>query len=618
VIADLDTGVRFEHPDLQWAPLGRLLPGYDFITDVTTANDGDGRDPDASDPGDWVTAAEATQAPFKGNNCIPQGEDHVDSSWHGTRTAGILGALTNNGTGVAGITWQAWILPVRVLGKCGGSDSDILAAMVWAAGVAVDGVPNNPYPAQIINMSLGSTGSCPASYQDVINQLNSRGVLVVVSAGNEGGPVDAPANCAGVAGIAGLRQAGTKVGYSSLGHQVALSAPAGNCGGLSGPCLYSIDTTFNLGTTTPTTNGYTDQTNTNLGTSFSAPVVSAIAGLMLAVNGNLSSSQLIARLQEGSTPFPQSSLDAGTQPPPMCHDPTSATDLQQAECICTRDGTTCGSGMANAPGAIGAALRPIAAVKATYGHGGVVTLDASGSAAACNHSLTAPAAYQWTSSDPARSPVSAATGTSTTVTAPASGSISVTLAVTDDAGRSDTATVKLSATQATSSSPASAGNQACLAAVAVASPITVTISPTSGNLQAGSGTLAFAATVTHTLNTAVNWQVNGVSGGNATLGTISSAGLYTAPGVVAATTNVTVSAVSVADPTRMASAQVTVTGPPGSNLGASGGSTASGGMMGASSAGGSGGGGGALDALTLALGLLLAMLRGPVGRRRAG
>ena len=127
------------------------------------------------------------------------------------------------------MTWQGWVEPVRVLGKCGGYDSDIIAGMAWAAGNHVDGVPANPYPAQIINMSLGAVGSCPASYQQMVDELVSEGVLVVVSAGNEGGPVDAPANCAGVAGIAGLRQVGTKVGYSSLGPEIALSAPAGNC-----------------------------------------------------------------------------------------------------------------------------------------------------------------------------------------------------------------------------------------------------------------------------------------------------------------------------------------------------------------------------------------------------
>ena len=149
VIGDLDTGIRFDHPDLGAVPGNRLLPGYDFISDPLVANDGGGRDPDASDPGGWVTAADAATPTFSG--CTV-----ANSSWHGTRTAGILGAITNNSTGIAGITSQTMILPVRVLGKCGGLDSDILDAMRWAAGLQVAGVPNNPHPAQIINMSLAS------------------------------------------------------------------------------------------------------------------------------------------------------------------------------------------------------------------------------------------------------------------------------------------------------------------------------------------------------------------------------------------------------------------------------------------------------------------------------
>src|SRR2546430_10401951 len=111
------------------------------------------------------------------------------------------------------MTWSAWLLPVRVLGKCGGTDLDIIAGMLWAAGIPVSGAPHNPYPARIENMSLGATGSCLQIYIDTISQLAAKGVLVVVSAGNEGGPVDSPANCAGASAVAGLRHAGTQVGY---------------------------------------------------------------------------------------------------------------------------------------------------------------------------------------------------------------------------------------------------------------------------------------------------------------------------------------------------------------------------------------------------------------------
>ncbi|HEY4748873.1 MAG TPA: S8 family peptidase, partial [Steroidobacteraceae bacterium] len=378
VIADLDTGVLFDHPDLRNDSANRLLPGYNLISNADIANNGYGRGPDASDPGDWISASDLTNPVFA--NCTI-----ANSSWHGTRVAGVLGALTNNQTGVAGLTWQGWIEPVRVLGKCGGYDSDIIAGMAWAAGNAVEGVPINPYPARIVNMSLGSVGSCPSSYQQMVDELVSEGVLVVVSAGNEGGPVDAPANCSGVLAVAGLREDGTKVGYSSLGPQVTLSAPAGNCvnTGAGQPCLFSIETTTNSGTTVPVTNTYTDEYNYNIGTSFSAPQVAATAGLMLAVNGNLSPAQLMQRLQEAAQPFPVSS-DPGV---PVCHVPADATDLQTSECNCTA--ATCGVGMANADQAVIGALRPIAAVvlPLEFPPGSTITMDGSGSAAACNASL---------------------------------------------------------------------------------------------------------------------------------------------------------------------------------------------------------------------------------------
>jgi serine protease len=219
VIAVLDTGVRFDHPDLLRAGAGgRLLPGYDFVgadgggtasNTFLTANDGNGWDPDPSDPGDWIDANDVAKPIFQ--SCTQE-----PSSWHGTRVAGIIGALTNNSLGVAGLDWSVWLEPVRVLGKCGGYDSDIIAAITWASGFAVAGVPANPYPARIINMSLGGTTVCSAEYQAAVNAATARGIVVVASAGNEGGPIDAPANCSGVIGVTGARHIGTKVGYGNV------------------------------------------------------------------------------------------------------------------------------------------------------------------------------------------------------------------------------------------------------------------------------------------------------------------------------------------------------------------------------------------------------------------
>jgi serine protease len=534
VIADLDTGVRFDHPDLLTAAnSGRLLPGYDFIGDTATANDGGGRDADASDPGDWVATTD--------KSC-----DTQISSWHGTRTAGILGALTNNAHGVAGITWQSKILPVRVLGKCGGFDSDILAGMMWAAGQPVSGVPNNPNPARIINMSLGSKTACPSSYSDVITQLTAMGVLVVVSAGNEGATVDSPANCPGVAAIAGIRHAGTKVGFSSLGPEVTLSAPAGNCiSTINGqPCVYSIQTTTNSGASTPVANddSYTGTTivpvdqpkGPNLGTSFSAPIVSGIAGLMLSANSNLNTCQLVSRLKEGSLPFPQTSAGEAVQPP-VCHPPTSSTDLESLECICTLDGKTCGAGMANAFGAVKAALRPIAAVAVTQGQ--TVTLSAQNSAAATGHSISS---YQWASTGKQAITLSNATSATATATPPSCGYGTVRVTVTDDAGKMDSADVVLGPTTTTSIAPTNASDKSC--SVTTPDPL-VAVCPGAASVTAGSGTQTFTASAANVTDDSVTWEVNGIAGGNTDVGTISSTGVYTAPTKVSSNTQVEIDAV---------------------------------------------------------------------------
>ncbi len=548
VIAVVDTGVRFDHPDLgRVASAGRLLDGYDFITDLATANDGDGPDADASDPGDWCQSS--------------------SSSWHGTLVSGIVGAMTNNATGLAGIAWSGRILPVRALGKCGGDDSDIISAVLWAAGIPVSGVPDNPDPAKIINLSLGSTGSCPASWQDAISQVVARGVLVVVAAGNESGPVGSPANCQGVAAVAALRHAGTKVGFSSLGREVALGAPGGNCVNPSGACLYSIDSTSNSGVTTPGASTYTDQINFNVGTSFSAPIVAGIAALMAAVNDQLDAAQLIGRLRGGSKPFPKSP-DTTV---PDCHVPAGGSDLQPSECNCTTD--TCGAGMANANGSVNEALRPVAVPTAnptTTASGQTVTLDGSGSFASNNRSI---AGYAWSVASSSGAPpvIANANLENASFTATNSGVVTLRLTVTDNVGAQDFADVNVRALE----------------------PVTVTVSPSTASVSAGAGTQAFTATVQNTSNSAVTWQVDGVTGGNATVGTISTSGHYTAPATVPASATVTVSAISNADNTRSGSAQVTITPKFPVTSGAGG--------------GGGGGGGGAIDAAWL-LACLLALL----------
>jgi len=231
VVAIVDTGVRPGHPDLA----GRLLPGYDFISgDAFTslgypanwnAADGNGRDADATDPGDYLDSTLLAMLPA-GHGLTPQ-----PSSWHGTHVAGIVGAASNNSVGVTGIDWSARILPVRVLGRDGGTTSDIIDGMAWAAGLAVPGAPSNTTRARVINVSLGGPGECSPAFQDVINRVRAAGAVVVAASGNEGSySVSQPANCNGVIAVTAHARDGDNATYSNVGPAVTVSAPGGGCG----------------------------------------------------------------------------------------------------------------------------------------------------------------------------------------------------------------------------------------------------------------------------------------------------------------------------------------------------------------------------------------------------
>lgn len=354
IVAVLDTGVRFDHADLKT----KLLSGYDMISDAVIAGDGDGRDADASDPGDFVSAADKAANPGTFDGC-----DVGDSSWHGTQTASLVGAATGNGIGMASIGRNVRVLPLRVLGKCGGYDSDIQAAMRWAAGLDVPGVPANPTPAAIISMSLGSDGACSSAYVSVVNEVTAAGTLVVAAAGNSAGrAVGTPANCPGVFAVGGLRHVGTKVGYSDIGPQVAISAPAGNCVNIEAnqPCLYPIVSALNAGKTLPVANSsiYSDAWNYSAGTSFAAPLVAGTAALMVSARPALQPADLRSLLQSSARPFPKTGGDNGDGTVvPVCRAPG---DFDQLQCYCTTG--TCGAGMLDAGAAVKAATAPDAVI----------------------------------------------------------------------------------------------------------------------------------------------------------------------------------------------------------------------------------------------------------------
>ncbi len=298
-IAVIDTGI-LNHIDLA----GRLVPGYDFIgADANglfeTANDGDGRDSDATDPGNWITPAEAGRGNFAG---CPTA---VDSDWHGTHVAGILAANTDNGQRIAGINWFARILPIRALGKCGGYTSDIIDGMRWAAGMAVNGVPPNTNPARIINLSLGLSAdsappACSLSLQDAITDVVARGATVVVAAGNarEDSVTSMPANCAGVISVAASLKTGQFASsYSNFGPLITLSAPGGL---ITDPADAGQDGILSLNDRGVTVPENDDAVAVLFGTSFSTAIVSGVASLLLDVNPNLTPAQIKAILQSTS------------------------------------------------------------------------------------------------------------------------------------------------------------------------------------------------------------------------------------------------------------------------------------------------------------------------------
>jgi len=327
VVAVVDTGYR-PHTDLN----ANILQGYDFVSDVFTANDGNGRDTDARDPGDW-------QDP---GDCGPHDPfDLVPSTWHGTHVAGIVAARGNNSKGVAGVAYNARVVPVRVLGKCGGLTSDIADGILWAAGGTVPGVPANANPAKVINVSLGWTESCANTMQSAIDVARSRGASVIVAAGNY--TIDTvnftPANCNGVVSVTSVNRSGGESDFSNFGMLVKLAAPGGER-----PTVVTNDilSTLNNGATSPGSDSYL----TYHGTSMSAPTVSGVAALMLSLKPTLKPDEVTFLLQSTARHFPstcsqcgagivnaRAAVDAATGSPPGVAEVGPNDSIAQAQAI---------------------------------------------------------------------------------------------------------------------------------------------------------------------------------------------------------------------------------------------------------------------------------------------
>jgi len=402
-VAVLDTGYR-PHSDLQ-----AVLPGYDFVSSVAIANDGNGRDADASDPGDAVVA----------NEC-GRGAAAARSSWHGTHVMGIIAALMNNGLYGTGMAPNVRIVPVRVLGKCGGYTSDIIDGMRWAAGLAVPGAPKNAYPARIINLSLGIPGTCSRAFQAAINDVNAAGAIVVVSNGNGGySSVNQPANCAGTLAVTAHSVDGDSATYANLGVQTLISAPGGGCGTLARNCveIYSsnglgIYSLGNTGASRPASDGY----SIKYGTSMAAPHVSGAIALMLSLNPSLSRDEVVSLLRASARAFPAGSA-----------------------CLLRANSGMCGAGILDVYAAL-TSIAPaihIANLSQVASPGALVNLDASAISPSGHQVIS----YEWHASPSNKIPISVlnADTANASFVAPATGTYQFVVLVTDSSGTTSNA-----------------------------------------------------------------------------------------------------------------------------------------------------------------------------------
>lgn len=443
IVAVVDSGIA-NHPDLNgtsggatYVPGGRMLPGYDFTSGNVgaptlpanfVANDGDGRDADPSDPGDWISAKDKTDYP---GSCGDGQAGQTDSSWHGTHMAGIVGATANNALGIAGIGWNVRMVPVRALGKCGGSTSDIADAIRWSAGLTVAGAPANANPAQVISLSLGASGACTPPLQSAVTDAINAGAVVVAATGNDGNnQIGQPANCSGVIAVSAHTINGESADYSNVGPGTSISAPGGGrpfllgAGGATDDPMWNgfyIWSTLLFGLTGPTSSDTSNPPRSGpayagfTGTSPATPHVAAVAGLIKSVLPAATPAQIRSHLISSVRPFPTGSVCAA-----------GGAEAGQ-----------CGAGLLDARLALLAAgpeVAPTAAagVDQIVAPSTIVTLSGAASSAFTGKTLNT---YRWTQTAGPLVTLSSPNAATTTFVAPATGSVTLQLRVTDSNGK---------------------------------------------------------------------------------------------------------------------------------------------------------------------------------------